>query len=150
MWILILIVVLIVCSISDIKYKTINVMVLFYGILISFITAPFYFKGEIGDIVNNIVIGTIPGILLLIVSKIGHHIGEGDGYVIITSGILAGLPITVSALIISLIISAIFGLIFIFVMKKSASYSIPFIPFYTVGFLLCLTKQIITNVPVLR
>lgn len=158
-WIFILVIILIYSSFSDIKTKQINVAVLLLGIIASFFVLfiEVIFKLKTVDlyvVFSKSVMGSIPGLMILGVSKIGQHfkrqyIGEGDGYIILISGILAGLSLTLNAITVSFLLAAAYGTIQLIFLKKNKLYSFPFVPFYTLGFLLCLVKVIITNQEVL-
>lgn len=141
-WILILFIMLFVCSISDIKTGYINTIViliaLFTAIAIAFETL-IMSDLDIKYLMFQGIGGIIPGIFILAVSKLKFGIGEGDAYVIITAGFMSGMWMTVSALFIAFIFSGLYGIIMINLKdSNNDDDSFPFVPFITMGYMICI------------
>lgn len=145
MWILILLVMLVICSITDISTGYINLFVVIFAVLIAniirFISIQIAEESTINIV--NCVFGMLPGLVLILVSKLGIQIGDGDAYVIIGAGFLSGLWITIGALLIAFSLSGIYGLTKVIKSSyKVRNETFPFVPFIAAGYVICVGLNI--------
>ncbi len=129
---LILFIMLIICSISDIKEKKV------YGsiLLCLFIIIALYllFNKHIG--INNIV-GLGFGLALSIIGKITKgKLGVGDGFMLSIIGFGIGFLNQLYIFLISLILIVIFSLFLIILKKINIKDSLPLAPFLLIGFII--------------
>ena len=150
--ILIAIAMLIVCSYQDIKRKEINLSVLIFSVLIS---AAFTVIDETNEILQNnvvfsqmyirrcigiIIASVLPGIFILIFSKLFGQIGEGDGYVFIAIGLISGAKTVLSAMYLSFLIGGVYAAYKRFIKKEKAEYGFAFVPFILIGYIAGITR----------
>ncbi len=133
--IIILITFLGICSYTDIKGKYILVKIsIIYGIL--GIVYGFCFENR-G--ILEILIGIVPGIIVLIISVITKEsIGKGDALIILVMGIYTGIVNNLIVFIYALFFTVIVGIILLLIMKKGRKFRIAFAPFIFLGYLVFL------------
>ena len=124
------------CGILDLMNKQIPGIIIWSGLLIGtiyFIMQLIIKEREIIDFVTAI----IPGIILLVISKLTDNaLGTGDGIVIIITGLVLTFIQNVCMLTISFFLAAFFSIFLLILRKKSRKEKIPFIPFVMCGFLI--------------
>lgn len=86
--------------------------------------------------INKIVTLFVFGLFIFLVSKISKQVGMGDVKVIAIMSILFGLNSMFSIMFYALIISLIYGIVYIKLKKKNMKEEIPFIPFLLIGVVL--------------
>lgn len=130
MRILIVLIVLIICTISDIRSREINITILIPGLILLLIMGgKVYFAG------------VTPGVIILIISKLISGIGEGDAYLFIFVGVMVGLDWVLDIVFISFIVSGVYALIMKATKKYGNDYSYAFVPFVLTGFVMsCLLR----------
>ena len=121
--VLITLIVLSICTVSDIRTREINVLVLLAGIIILICF------GE-----GLRLAGVVPGIIFLLVSKLRIGIGEGDAYILIFLGLISGLNTTFNTVAVSFMVAAVYALILKLYRRAEENYSFPFAPFILLGF----------------
>ncbi|MBP5198201.1 MAG: hypothetical protein J6033_04015 [Lachnospiraceae bacterium] len=125
---------LIPLSIRDIKEKAVTVAELVMFFLSETVMAMITFSRGGTDIVNMF-IGLLPGIMVLLFSKVTGFCGAADAWVIGAVGVHLGIFNAVLILLAGLSLSAVgsvFGLIF---RKISVKERVPFIPYINAGIL---------------
>ncbi|MDO4189627.1 MAG: hypothetical protein Q4D29_11620 [Lachnospiraceae bacterium] len=80
--------------------------------------------------------GAIPGLVLLVISKVTSGIGEGDGYIFIFAGLLFGVTALVYIMVISFMLSGMYALAAKFIKKQDNTFSFAFAPFILIGFVI--------------
>lgn len=131
MWILIMIIMLSICSYTDIKERYVDVRI----IVISFIAELFLTPLKI--------YGVIPVIILCIFCFIKKGIGSGDILIFFVIGIFSGLLATIQIMMISFVFALVYGLFSLFFRNKDMKYCMPFIPFVLMGFVIFEVEKII-------
>ncbi len=80
--------------------------------------------------IKDMLLGLIPGALLLIISKLSRQaIGYGDGIMLISSGILTGLFGAVFMLLVSMLLASAVSIVLMMIKKGKGKTQLPFIPF---------------------
>ncbi len=78
----------------------------------------------------NILAALLPGLFLLIVHRISEgSIGKGDVYVVLILGLMLGLYNTGVLLMMSMVFTAVFGLIYMKLKGMGRKAALPFMPF---------------------
>ena len=133
---LLLTVFLIICSYTDIKKKEIYFKVLL----------PFFLAGVIAAAVTGreavlaAVLGAAAGIALLLLSFITKGaIGEGDGLVLVVTGVFLGISENMRLLTFALFLSALFSVGAMILKGWKRDRELPFVPFLLAAFLIIRT-----------
>lgn len=130
---ILLILFLLILSIEDIRNKEISVPLLIGLLTISLITGLYVVDEKL-----NILIGLIPGVIIIVLSKITKgKIGMADGIVVAGIGMCFGFVKACSIFLIGIALSTIIGLIVIAIKKKGRDFEMPFVPFLLIGTTLC-------------
>lgn len=135
-------VVLIVCAVADIKKQEISVW-LFVILGIAAIVGCVTCEEQRGYM---IVVSMLPGVLLMILAKVTEQsIGYGDGMILAEIGLAAGVGKCMLILAAALAMAGIFSLGVIVIKKVDKKYTIPFVPFITVAYVVvfCLQGEIV-------
>lgn len=81
-------------------------------------------------------LGLMPGILLLAVSKVTREaLGMGDALLMLVLGIFLGLPDSVEVLLLSLFLAAFWAGILMIICRRKRDYEFPFVPFLLLGYI---------------
>ena len=135
-------VILLPCTVTDIRSRTIPVL---FVAIVSFIGGItellFAFSGLL-----EILSGLIPGALLFLLSfhkKAG--IGMGDGILIMGTGVFCGFGRTVSLLLFGCLFAGITGGALAVFRKSSLKLSLPFAPFLMAGWILEMVSEVINH-----
>ncbi len=124
---------LLLCSIQDIKRKSISVQLLIIAGLLVTITI-LVFPGNISLLSR--MTAAVTGFGVVILSKIVRgQIGSGDGYAMMIIGIGTGAEDLFLLLCFALLLSGVFSAVLL-VAGKGRRYQFPFIPFLFLAFLL--------------
>ena len=127
---------LIICSVEDIRTRQINMLVVyvagFVGIILNLCIKSY--TGFIG--------GIIPGTVILIFSKKCKGIGEGDAYIFMVLGLINGIEDILITLYLSSIFSSIYALCLRVLKKADYKSGFAFVPFITLGYFLCVVQKI--------
>lgn len=134
-----------ICSYSDIKSKQIPVIQLcVFGIL-----------GVIMHLFNSqqnwisLILGIGIGAILYVYSLLSQEkLGKGDAMIVMVIGIYMGFMKTLELLWISSIFAAGVGIVMIIYKKQKKNYEIPFVPFLMAGYLYLLAHQAIAGIAV--
>jgi len=127
---------LIICSYTDIKKKEIYFKVLL----------PFFLTGVIAAAVSGreavlaALLGAAAGIALLLLSFITRGaIGEGDGLVLVVTGVFLGISENLRLLTFALFLSALFSVGAMIIKGWKRDRELPFVPFLLAAFLIIRT-----------
>lgn len=119
--------ILMILSYTDIKKHTIDLRVLIAAVILAI-----GFKTELS------VLGMIPGIVLIIFSKlIKDGIGSGDGYVFMVVGLLGGFYENAYMMMLAFLLAGLSASLYMFVSKekmKCLGMKFPFIPYILISF----------------
>lgn len=129
----ILFIYLLVMSIYDVKRKEIHIGVtlLTGGALAAIRIFQFCHEG----VSLELVLGVVPGILVLLLSYFTHgKIGMGDGFVMIVCGMVLSIFENLFLLFLSLVLTAAVGAGLMVFRQVKRSYTMPFVPFICVSF----------------
>lgn len=139
--ILLSIMMLVICSYTDIKDRGIskNVLAAFLVSALGLMISVYLFGDRLGYIgncllydlkVRNIICALIPGMVLFAVSILTREaIGKGDVYVVGLLGLMIGFDGIFAVLFVSMISCAVFGLVYMTVTGKGRKDTLPYIPF---------------------
>lgn len=133
-----ILILLIICSITDIKTKQISLK-----ICISFLMFGFGWKIMIEDMslmdisLVNICFGTVPGIILYAVSILSRGgIGKGDAVLMGVIGMYIGIKNSIILFVSALLLIACFSIVLIILKKGNMKTKIPFVPFILIAFII--------------
>lgn len=132
---------LIILSIYDVKYKKIPSKLLVLGGLSAAMWMFFRLWEDLDhwkELSADWGFGIMPGVFVLLIAFLGGKIGEGDGYILILTGIITGGGKAIVVFAISLILAAVFSIWLILVHKAGRSYSFPYLPFIAAAYVLWL------------
>ena len=163
MRILIIFIALLISSIQDIRDRCIDIRILFIGSLLYGIMSIIeIITGSDNTVIyriHNNVFGTfnmlllirlfislIPGIFFIFLPQKLKGIGEGDGWVILFIGFLQGIEVTLTTMIIAFIIVAIIALLLIILKKADLKKGLPFVPFLTLGYIICIFSRHVARI----
>ncbi len=123
---------LLLCSIQDIKKKTINIYLILTGFVMLLIgmlwSGEYSFLYYFG--------GISLGLILLCISFITKdQVGTGDGLIVCITGLCLGFSRNAMLLVISLLGSAIFSIVLLTFKLAGRKKTIPFVPFLLFGYL---------------
>jgi leader peptidase (prepilin peptidase)/N-methyltransferase len=123
---------LLLCSIQDIKKKTINIYLILTGFVMLLIgmlwSGEYSFLYYFG--------GISLGLILLCISFITKdQVGTGDGLIVCITGLCLGFSRNAMLLVISLLGSAIFSIVLLTFKLAGRKKTIPFVPFLLLGYM---------------
>lgn len=128
----IVLIMLAACSCQDILHRKILIRWLVYFAIVGILCWMIIIK----EPVTMLILGIIPGFVLLIFSVLSHgSIGIGDGILLMALGIYLGVVSTVRIIVYAVFLSAFYALFLYFGKKKGRDYEMPFVPFLLVAFL---------------
>jgi len=88
--------------------------------------------------------GIVPGLLLLLLSRISRtSVGTGDGITVLALGLMLGLSLELTALVLGLFLSAVLCTILLLLRKVSRSSALPFLPFLFLSHAILLLMEVI-------
>lgn len=86
--------------------------------------------------------GVVPGLLLLCIGKVsGGAMGQGDGLVVMVSGLYMGLWKTLEWITLALLLAAVWAGFLLVFKKKGGKASFPFVPFLMAAYVIPLLIQ---------
>jgi len=134
MWILITVLFLVICSISDIRSRTVDIRIIALYAAIGFFVCP------IMDIR-----GIIPGLFILAISIFSKgKIGLGDGYVVMAVGLFSDCSMMIELCMLSLLISGLVSAFFLFYLfithKEKNDWTLPMTVFILMGYLVYISN----------
>lgn len=127
--------IMLIHSITDIKYKKVRLELSLVGIIIGILFI-------ISDIWNGMIpyekaSGLLFGIVCLILGKITNEaIGYGDGIILIMLGLFYNVTQICTVIFWAFSFAGIVALMLIVIFQKNRKYEIPFVPFLTLGMLM--------------
>lgn len=139
---------LVICSYTDIRERGISIRVLSVFIVSSAaLMISTYMLGDRYGVIKrsliyepdpvNILLSLLPGIILLIISFISREaIGRGDVYVVSLLGFMTGIDRILAILLISMLSCGIFGLAYMVMRGKSRKDTLPYVPFLLGAYIL--------------
>ena len=139
---------LVICSYTDIRERGISIRVLTVFIVSSAaLMISTYMLGDRYGVIKrsliykpdpiNILLSLLPGIILLIISFISREaIGRGDVYVVSLLGFMTGIDRILAILLISMLSCGIFGLAYMVMKGKSRKDTLPYVPFLLGAYIL--------------
>lgn len=128
---LLVFILLIILTISDVKKREISLAVISLFAIIGVIMIGIDSDRDIW----GIIIGILVGIMLIFFSYISREgIGYGDGLVFIVTGLYLGGYRNIELLLTSVFLASLYGII-IFIICKNYRKRIPFIPFIMLSFI---------------
>lgn len=141
-------VLLLVCSVQDIRKKEISNISLLIGagvvvfvLLAEGVLCENLFSAEASWWKNCC--GMIPGICVWILSYVTRGgIGTGDGYLLCISGAALGLDVNLALLCYGLLLAGAFSGILLVMRRVKRETKLPFVPFLTGGYLLTVLQLI--------
>lgn len=134
MWILIGIAVILlgICTVSDIKRRAVDLLV-----ILGFLMAALLYRGCEGIYwlgITELILRFVPGIILLFVSFAApNSIGEGDALTVMATGYILGCEYNFYMLICGSLISGVYSLVMLCFKKKKIRDTLPFVPFLLSG-----------------
>lgn len=132
---------LIICSYTDLKYRGISrrVLAAFFLLSVVYMSVVCIFKDRSGLLKNcllyevkteSVICALIPGLLMLIVSIVTKEaIGKGDVYVILLLGLMTGFDRAFFILLVSMTVCAVFGIVLMIVKGRGRKDTLPYVPF---------------------
>ena len=133
MRILIAVIMLLICSIEDIRTHKVNIILPMTVGLFSLLMC---------DSLIMCFISLIPGLMLIITAKFIKGIGEGDGYVILSLGMIAGIDDTLTTLFLSFLFASFYAWFSTIFKKSYRIKEFAFVPFILAGYLICVLEKI--------
>lgn len=136
MWPLMIItlIMLIVCTISDIRERQINLTVILVSIIIALI-----YRGYVGSAwkgLEELIFRFVPGLIMLVISLLRKKlIGQGDAIMVLATGYILGGEYNLILLMGGTLGSSLYSLVMICLKKTKLGDSLPFAPFMLCGLL---------------
>jgi prepilin signal peptidase PulO-like enzyme (type II secretory pathway) len=128
---------LIICTITDIKSKKINLPISLFFLLAGILIQIFILQNSFKVLSVNL----LTGLLLCVISKITNGaVGLGDALIFIIMSFYMPSISTIYILFFALIFASFFSIILLF-KKYSKKYVFPFAPFICFGFLIFLYSE---------
>ncbi|MBE5937624.1 MAG: hypothetical protein E7265_06295 [Lachnospiraceae bacterium] len=133
-------IVLIVCTIDDILKKTINVLFPLVGSVVIVSIRMICFGEDISVVISSLV----PGITILCMAATGcFGIGAGDGFIICFIGACFELSVCLLIILYGFAMAWFRSIVgFISGYYTSKADTIPFVPYVTVGWIVCLLQTV--------
>lgn len=126
-----------ICTIFDIKKKEIPLILAGAGIM----AAVGFTIWQIGNgsiLTAQAALSLLPGLFFLLTGWCTKEkVGYGDGVLLLIIGLMAGFYQCLIGLCISLLLSAFFGVLLLFLHKAQRNSRLPFVPFLTIGMGVC-------------
>ena len=124
---------LLICSIEDLRTHMVNIILPIAAGLLSLL---------LRDSLIMCIISMLPGLILIITAKFINGIGEGDGYVILSLGMIAGIDDTLTTLFLSFILASFYAGYLAIVRKTCRNKEFAFVPFIGAGYLICVLVKL--------
>ena len=127
---------LVVLSIFDIRYKRVPIWLILLGGVLAGGMEIYQYVIQTGEFAEC-GLGMIPGIALLLLALGTQKAGWADGVVTMFLGSILGFRQCVLTVMLSLIFISVLSLLLLIFHRVNKGTKIPFIPFLTLGFVLC-------------
>lgn len=123
---------LVIETVKDIKTQTVDLRELLFFLILGLVIKIFGAQESVWRIIPGMSIGVI---MLVISFLSGEALGYGDGMVVLVTGALCGIRLTLLTILIALFVMAVFAICLL--LRKGFYYKekIPFVPCILVGFL---------------
>lgn len=129
---LFVLILLILCSISDIRRRGVYTWILVAMSLLLTLYCIFYQQEEVWIVLGGIGVG----LLFLFISRISREaIGYADSWLILLLGGYLGICDILILLTVAFVVVGLFGLVGLAVRRLKRASSMPFIPFLTIAYL---------------
>ena len=126
-----------ICTVFDIRKKEIPLILAGSGMAAA-IGFTVWRLGNGSVFAGQVLLSMLPGLFFLLVSWCTKEkVGYGDGILLLIIGLMGGFYLCLTGLCISLFLSALFGVLLLFLHKAQKSSRIPFVPFLTMGMGVC-------------
>ncbi len=120
-----------ICSYEDVKTKHIHTVWLAVFATEGILCSLFLWNRPVIEMIAAI----MPGVLIFALSEAVHgSIGEGDGVLLMITGIFLEVSFILGMLTLAVFLSAGYALFLYIIRKKSKKYEMPFIPFLLIAF----------------
>ena len=127
-----------ILSVMDAKKREIPLWLLALGMLPAVMAAVFgIWRG--GRAWEELLMGLVPGMVLLCMAGLGKGAGAGDGIVLLQLGLFFSLEMAVMAFAISMIVISMFSLVLLLIKVARKETRLPYLPFLWLGCLGALT-----------
>ena len=137
-----LLVILIPCTILDIRKKKLPVIFLLVMLIAAFVTNLPLKRVPLWELIAGVLYG---GMFLLVSVLTKGSVGFGDGIMIAAAGAWTGVLFVLSASIVGFLSAGIFGLVYIKVKKMDRKTKLPFAPFFTAACLALAIVELVTK-----
>ena len=130
---------LIICSITDIKYRYVDLRVIFICLAVSLLFKEGWPVSSWSA--KEFIICFLPGIFMFLTGRIFRgSIGEGDTCLILASGIMAGFSDTLFFLFLGFFFAFLYGIVILLLKKQADIKSLPFVPFLLAGYIVLILR----------
>lgn len=127
-----------VTCVFDLRYKKIPILPIIIGSILGGVVM--IAEGTVG---REVISALLPGMLLIIVAFMTKEkVGYGDGFLLMSLGLLEGAGVCWEDLMIGLFLAAVFGIILLIFGKKGKETEVPFVPFLMTAHLLHFIPEI--------
>ncbi|MDF2542587.1 MAG: putative rane protein [Herbinix sp.] len=133
-----IILLLLLCSIQDMKKKKVSLWVVGLGILCILFLSLIYGTISHADRIGGFAVGVS---IVLLSKATGGKIGMGDGLLLCATGIGLGLWGNLELFAVALFIAAVVSIVLLIVGIVNRKTSIPFIPFLFMGYIAMMAIQ---------
>ena len=116
----------------DVKEQKIPAIWLWGNLVIGIVYRVFFYEGENEA---GTMAALLPGISILIMAKLSHQMGEGDGYLIMVTGCFLPIQNHIKIILIAFWLAAGSAIGMVVIRKERGNKRIPFAPFVFVAFL---------------
>lgn len=127
---------LIILSICDIRERKIPVVFLTGGVISVIVYEAAVVAG--GGSLKAALLGAVPGIVITAAAFITGKIGTADGIVLAALGAINDYRSIVSIISISMVLMAVLSLLLLMFHKIKKNSELPYIPFVTAAYLICM------------
>lgn len=122
MWKLVLYLMLLICSYTDVKDRTIDIRLIIIALMTELFLKQFSLYG------------IIPAVALFIFKIIKKSIGSGDILIFAVLGIYVGLYEILQIMLIAFLLAGAYGVLILICKKENIEYRMPFVPFILIAF----------------
>lgn len=127
---------LIMLSICDIREKKVPVIFLTAGVFAAIIYEVTMVIG--GANLKASLLGAVPGIAVIVAAFIKDWIGKADGIVLAALGLVTDYRSILSIISISIVLMALLSMLLLLLHKIKKNSELPYIPFVTAAYLICM------------
>ena len=128
--IIVLGIVLIIMTIFDIREGKLPAMALAVSAILSLLTMVLFYRSDI----KSGIFGMIVGIFIYIFARLSKVIGEGDGLLLMITGLLLGIIGNIELIFVAVFIAALVSIVLIAVFKFDKKRKMPFVPYLMVSY----------------